>query len=64
MNNPRILIADEPSSSIDESLTKELLASLRKMVQEEGMTVVVASHDPRVLDWADIQHKLYDGELV
>ncbi|MGY5879752.1 MAG: ABC transporter ATP-binding protein [Candidatus Thorarchaeota archaeon] len=64
MNNPRILIADEPSSSIDEALTRELLNTLRTMVDEEGMTVVVASHDPMVLEWADVRHLLHDGQLV
>ncbi|MHA1387723.1 MAG: ABC transporter ATP-binding protein [Candidatus Thorarchaeota archaeon] len=64
MNNPRILIADEPSSSIDEALTKELLSTLRTMVDEEGMTVVVASHDPMVLEWADVRHLLHDGQIV
>jgi putative ABC transport system ATP-binding protein len=64
MNDPRILIADEPSASIDESLTKDLLNTLRAMVDNEGMTVVVASHDPMVLEWADIRHLLHDGRLV
>lgn len=64
MNNPQILIADEPSSSIDEALTKELLNTLRTMVDDEGMTVVVASHDPMVLQWADVQHLLHDGQIV
>lgn len=64
MNNPRILIADEPSSSIDEALTKELLSTLRTMVNEEGLTVVVASHDPMVLQWADVRHLLHDGQIV
>lgn len=64
MNNPRILIADEPSSSIDEALTKEVLAMLRKMVEDEGLTVVVASHDPIVLSWADVLHTMHEGEIV
>lgn len=64
MNNPRILIADEPSASIDEALTKELLNSLRTMVNEEGMTVVVASHDPMVLEWADVIHIMHDGQVT
>ncbi|TFG99322.1 MAG: ATP-binding cassette domain-containing protein, partial [Candidatus Thorarchaeota archaeon] len=38
MNKPKILIADEPSSSIDEALTKELLNTLRTMVDDEGLT--------------------------
>ena len=63
MNNPQILIADEPSSSIDEALTKELLNTLRTMVEDEGITVVVASHDPMVLKWADVRHLLHDGQI-
>jgi putative ABC transport system ATP-binding protein len=64
MNEPRILIADEPSSSIDEALTRELLKTLRGMVDEEGLTVIVASHDPMVLDWADVLHMMHDGEII
>ncbi len=64
MNSPKILIADEPSSSIDESLTKEVLATLKKMVEDEGVTVVVASHDPIVLNWADVLYKMHDGEII
>jgi ABC-type lipoprotein export system ATPase subunit len=63
MNNPKILIADEPSAFIDEVLSKELLSTLRVMVKEEGMTVVVASHDPMVLEWADVRHLLHDGQI-
>jgi putative ABC transport system ATP-binding protein len=64
MNDPRILIADEPSSSIDEALTKEVLSTLRGMVEDEGLTVVVASHDPIVVNWADVVHTMHDGEII
>ncbi len=64
MNEPRILIADEPSSSIDEALTRELLKTLRGMVDDERVTVIVASHDPMVLDWADVLHMMHDGEII
>lgn len=64
MNSPTILIADEPSSSIDEALTKDLLSQLRKMVDEDKLTVIVASHDPLVLDWADTVHKMRSGEII
>lgn len=64
MNNPRILIADEPSASIDETLTKELLTTLREMVDRRKLTIIVASHDEMVLEWADICHMMHDGEIV
>ena len=64
MNSPTILIADEPSSSIDENLTKDLLSQLRKMVEEEDLTVIVASHDPVVLNWADTVIEMHDGQIT
>lgn len=64
VNSPRLLIADEPSSSIDDKLTEELLATLRTMTEQEGLTVIVASHDKRVLDWADNIYILKDGRVV
>ncbi|MDF1538283.1 MAG: ABC transporter ATP-binding protein [Candidatus Thorarchaeota archaeon] len=64
MNSPKILIADEPSSSIDEKLTDELLASLRKMADDEGLTVIVATHDQRVLNWADHLYTMSEGTIV
>ncbi len=64
INEPKILIADEPSSSIDEKLTEELLDSLKHMTQEENLTVIVASHDRRVLEWADGVYNLHDGVLI
>lgn len=64
MNAPDILIADEPSSSIDLALTEDLLATLRRMSEEEALTVIVASHDPMVLDWADHLYRMKDGNLL
>jgi len=64
INNPKILIADEPSSSIDEELTDDLLASLKEMTNKDGLTVVVASHDKKVIEWADHLFVLKDGKLI
>lgn len=64
MNDPRLLIADEPSSSIDEKMTRDVLATLRTMVENDGLTIVVASHDPLVLGWADILYSMQDGRII
>lgn len=64
IRDPEILIADEPSASIDEALTNELLSSFREMVDNEGFTVIVASHDEAVLKSADFVHILHDGQIV
>ncbi len=64
IRSPRILIADEPSSSIDKKLTEELLEIIRSMVKSGGLTVIVASHDPLVLDWADVVFRMQDGTIA
>ena len=64
MNSPQILIADEPSSSIDETLTKEMLSILRTMVESDNLTVIVASHDPLVFNWADESYRMHDGKIM
>ncbi len=64
INSPRVLIADEPSASMDDALISELLSLLREMSSQRGMTVVVASHDSRVLDWSDTVYSLRSGELA
>ncbi len=64
IRGPEVLIADEPSSSIDARQTADLLAVLRGMVDSRGLAVIVASHDPRVLDWADHVYWLRDGRVV
>ncbi len=64
MNSPEILIADEPSSSIEEALTKDLLATLRDMVDRDELTVIVASHDPLVLGWCDRLYTMRNGEIM
>ncbi|NWF96118.1 MAG: ABC transporter ATP-binding protein [Candidatus Thorarchaeota archaeon] len=64
INSPKVVLADEPSSAIDESLTLSLLRLLKGMCKDEGLTVVVASHDPIVLKWADRIHRLDSGKLL
>jgi len=63
-NRPRLLLADEPTGSLDSrsaSRALDLLASLR---DRHGMTVIVVSHDPAVAARADRVVHLVDGQVV
>ncbi|TFG12982.1 ABC transporter ATP-binding protein [Candidatus Thorarchaeota archaeon] len=64
INDPDLLIADEPSSSIDQELTLEVLELLRSMMKQNALTVIVASHDPLVLEWADVKYMMEDGSII
>jgi len=58
---PSVLIADEPSSSIDSKLTSEFLELVSELKAEQHLTVIMASHDPRIIDIADKKIELKDG---
>lgn len=62
-NNPRLLLADEPTGELDSGSEQRLLALLRQRAAH-GLAVVVASHSPVVLAWADRVLLLADGKPV
>jgi putative ABC transport system ATP-binding protein len=62
-NRPRILLADEPTGQLDSETGHVIMMLLRDVVRTEGVTAVVATHDPVMLDVADRVIELRDGEL-
>ncbi|HLO36539.1 MAG TPA: ATP-binding cassette domain-containing protein, partial [Candidatus Deferrimicrobium sp.] len=62
-NRPRILLADEPTGQLDSETGHVIMTLLRDVVRTEGVTAVVATHDPVMLDVADRVLELRDGEL-
>ena len=62
-NRPRILLADEPTGQLDSETGHVIMTMLRDVVRTEGVTAVVATHDPVMLDVADRVVELRDGEL-
>ena len=57
------MLADEPTGTLDTQRTREVLALLRELCQERGMTIVLATHDPQGAAFADQVHELRDGRL-
>jgi putative ABC transport system ATP-binding protein len=62
-NRPRILLADEPTGQLDSETGHVIMMLLRDVVRTEGVTAIVATHDPVMLDVADRILELRDGEL-
>lgn len=60
-SRPRIVFADEPSGNLDTKSAQELLAFLRRAVDEFGQTIVMVTHDPAVAAYADRVVFLRDG---
>jgi putative ABC transport system ATP-binding protein len=61
--NPPILLADEPTASLDAEAGRNICQILRSQVDQNGRTVVVVSHDPRWKEFADRTITLSDGEI-
>ncbi|MCL4151828.1 UNVERIFIED_CONTAM: hypothetical protein GTU68_066154 [Idotea baltica] len=53
IHNPRIVLADEPTAALDEESGREAVTMLREMADREGCTVLIVTHDNRILDVAD-----------
>jgi len=62
-NSPALLIADEPTGQLDADTGASIMALLREVVREEGMTAIISTHDPSVRALADRSLVLSDGVL-
>lgn len=63
-NDPRLVIADEPTGNLDPATTERVFATLIKMVREEGAGVLVATHNLALTRHMDRVLTLKDGKLV
>jgi putative ABC transport system ATP-binding protein len=63
-NAPELLIADEPTGQLDSQTGRTIMTLLRSIVRSEGVTAIVATHDPLLIDLADRVVQLSDGQLL
>jgi putative ABC transport system ATP-binding protein len=61
---PAVLLADEPTGQLDSQTGKRVLAVMRRLVDELGITLVAVTHDVQVRDAADIVVHMHDGRLA
>jgi ABC-type lipoprotein export system ATPase subunit len=64
VTRPPLLLADEPTGELDSTTGRNLLTLLREIVRSEGVTLVMASHDPTVREFADEIYELRDGQIA
>jgi len=60
---PRIILADEPTASLDRQSGRDVVDLIRGLAREQGVTVVLVTHDNRILDIADRIVHLEDGRI-
>jgi putative ABC transport system ATP-binding protein len=64
MNDPFLLLADEPTGNLDTKSGEELIALLERLNEEQGLTVIMVTHDPAISARARRIIGLLDGQIV
>jgi ABC-type lipoprotein export system ATPase subunit len=62
--HPDLILADEPTGELDSGTGRQIMALFRYIVVKEGITVVMATHDPVIEEYAHIIYELSDGQVV
>ncbi|HKZ70584.1 MAG TPA: ATP-binding cassette domain-containing protein [Anaerolineales bacterium] len=63
INDPALILADEPTANLDSKIGHEIMRLLRNIAKEQGRSVVIVSHDQRIRDIADRVLWLEDGQF-
>jgi putative ABC transport system ATP-binding protein len=64
VNQPMLLLGDEPTGNLDSKRSAEVLAMLRRLNQERGQTIILVTHDPEVGAACDRIVRMRDGVIV
>ncbi len=64
VHQPALVLADEPTGNLDEDTGEKVLGLLLELTREMGKTLVMATHDPGIIPFADRVVRIHDGKLV
>lgn len=64
VSHPRIILADEPTAALDKKSGRDVVELMQKLAKEQGCTILMVTHDNRILDVADRIIYMEDGRLT
>ena len=64
INNPRLILADEPTAALDKGSGERVMQLLRQRADEEQASILIVTHDPRILEFADRVIEMMDGRII
>jgi putative ABC transport system ATP-binding protein len=62
VNDPKIILADEPTGNLDSNTGKEIMETI-KGLNKEGKTIILVTHDQKIADYADATYRMRDGRI-
>ncbi len=64
INEPTLLLADEPTGNLDQSTTSKVMSFLIELIKEHNISAIIASHNPTISQLVDKNAKIADGKIV
>jgi len=64
MNDPRLLLCDEPTGALDESNREKVFGLLLDLARAGGRTLIIATHDPAIAERCDRMIRIRDGKIA
>lgn len=64
VNHPKIVLADEPTAALDSKSGRDVVNLMQSLAKEQGCTILLVTHDNRILDIADRIVQMEDGKLT
>ncbi len=64
ISEPQIVLADEPTAALDKKSGRDVVELMQKLAKEQGCTILLVTHDNRILDIADRIVYMEDGQLI
>jgi putative ABC transport system ATP-binding protein len=64
VNNPPLVLADEPTASLDKYSGRAIVELMQSLAKEQGTSILLVTHDNRILDIADRIVEMEDGLLI
>ena len=63
-HKPKVIFADEPTAELDTNTGLQVVKIFKNLIEHEGTTIVMTTHDPGLMDIADKVYELADGEII
>lgn len=63
-HNPKVVFADEPTGALDTAAGMNVMELFRRLVREQGITIVMTTHDPNLMELGDLVYEIEDGEVI
>jgi len=63
VTRPKIIFADEPTGALDTETGIRVMKLFRNLIDQEGITIVMTTHDPNLMEMGDVVYEMEDGEL-